>query len=103
MNAVPVSHGRNEALDRVPGPVAAPAEGLVAPPRTEHDAEGVPPRQHGPSAGGDQPALADPAGDERCDRERKRHRESDITQIEDRRMERHQDVVLEQRIRAGAA
>ena len=97
----PRQEGR--VLDRVPGPVAAPAEGLVAPPRTEHDAEGeVPPRQHGPPAGGDQPALTDPAGDERRDRERERHRESDITQIEDRRMERHQDVVLEQRIRAGA-
>ena len=90
-------------LDRVPRPVAAPAEHLVAPPRPEHDADGEEaPREQRPAAGLDEPPLADPAGDQRGDRERERHGEPDVAEVEHRRVERHQDVVLQQRVRARA-
>ena len=45
-------------LDRVPGPVAAPAEHLVGPPRAEHDADGQEaPGEQRPPPGLDEPAL----------------------------------------------
>ena len=95
---------RQEAgvLDRVPRPHAAPAEHLVAPPAAEQDAdrqEG--PREQRPAAGLHQPALADPAGDQGGDGERERHREPDVAEVEDRRVEQHEDVVLQQRVRTG--
>ncbi len=90
-------------LDRVPGPVPAPAQHLVAPPRTEHDAEGEEaPRRHGPPSGLEQPALADSTRDERRDREGERNGESDVPGVEHRRMERDEQVILEQRVRTGA-
>ena len=49
-----------------------------------------------------QPALADPAGDQRGDGEGERHGEADVAEVEHRRVEHHEDVVLQQRVRAGA-
>ena len=94
---------RQEAgvLHRVPRPHAAPAEHLVAPPAAEQDAdrqEG--PREQRPAAGLHQPALADAPGDQRGDGERERHREPDVAEVQDRRVEQHEDVVLQQRVGA---
>ncbi len=88
-------------LDRVPRPVPAPTQHLVAPPGAEDDAGGEEaPGEQRPATGLDQPALADPAGDQRGDGERERHREPDVAEVEHRRVERHQDVVLQQLVRA---
>ena len=43
-----------------------------------------------------------PAGDQRGDGERERHGEADVAEVEHRRVERHQQVVLQQRVGAGA-
>ena len=68
---------QRRVLDRVPAPVAAPAEHRVAPPRAEHDADGEEaPRDERRAAHVGQPALAEAAGDERGDRERERDREA---------------------------
>ena len=84
---------RQEAgvLDRVPRPVAAPAEHLVAPPGAEHDADGEEaPGEQRPAAGLQQPALADPPGHQRGDGEGERHGEADVAEVEHRRVERHE-------------
>ena len=47
-----------------------------------------------------QPPLADATRDQGRDRERERHREPDVAQVQDRWVEQHEDVVLEQRVRA---
>ena len=92
MYAVPVSHGRRRrVLDRVPRPHAAPAEHLVAPPAAEQDADREEaPREQRPAARLQQPALADATGDQRRDRERERHREPDVAEVQDRRVEQHE-------------
>ncbi len=95
---------RQEAgvLDRVPRPVAAPAEDLVAPPGAEHDADGEEaPSDQRPAAGGDEPALAQPAGGEGGDGEGERDGEPDVAEVQHRRVDRHQGVVLQQRVRTG--
>ena len=93
---------QRRVLDRVPRPVAAPAEHLVGPPGAEHDADGQEaPGEQGPAAGGEQPPLAHPAGDQRGDGEGERDGEADVAEVEHRRVERHQDVVLQQRVRSG--
>ena len=90
-------------LDRVPRPVAAPAEDLVAPPRAEdHPAGQERPGEEGPAPGLDQPPLTHPAGDEAGAGEGEGDGEADQTEVEQRRVERHQDVVLQQRVRTGA-
>ena len=89
-------------LDRVPRPVAAPAQDLVGPPGAEHDADGEEaPGEQRPAPGLDQPALAHPAGGQRGDGEGERHGEPDVAEVEHRRVERHEDVVLQQRVRPG--
>ena len=96
---------RQEAgvLDRVPRPHPAPAEHLVAPPPAEQDADRQErPREQRPAAGLHQPALADASGDEGGDGEGERHGEPDVAEVEDRRVEQHEHVVLQQRVRAGA-
>ena len=50
-----------------------------------------------------EPALADAAGDQRGDGERERHGEADEAEVQDRRVEQHEDVVLQQRVRPEAA
>ena len=85
-----MSHGQERGvLDRVPAPEAAPAEHLVGPPGPEHDPE----REEGQgeereAAGLDEPALPDPAGDERGDGEGERDREADEAEVEEDRVER---------------
>ena len=77
---------QRRVLDRVPRPVAAPPEHLVAPPRAEQDAdrEEAPRDERRPARIGE-PSLAEPPGDERGDREHERHREPDVAEIEHRR------------------
>ncbi len=90
-------------LHGVPRPEAAPPEDLVGPPRAEHDAHAEQPEGHErPAPHRQHPCLVDATGDERRDRERERHREADVPGVEDRRVERHERVVLQQRVRAGA-
>ena len=98
-----MSHGQEgRVLDRVPRPVAAPAEDLVAPPGAEDDADGEEaPGEQGPAPGLDQPALADPAGDEAAHGEGEGDGEADEAEVEQRRVEGHQDVVLQQRVGPG--
>ena len=70
---------QRRVLDRVPAPVAAPAEHLVAPPRAEDDADGEEaPRDERRAARVGEPALAEAAGD-RAPRSRTRTgREPDV-------------------------
>ena len=70
-------------LHRVPRPVAAPAEHLVAPPRPEDHADGQEaPGEEGPAPGLDEPALADPAGDKAGAGEGEGNGEADQPQVE---------------------
>ena len=90
---------QRRVLHRVPAPVPAPAEHLVAPPRAEHDPDREEaPRDERHPAGVGQPPLTEATGDERRDRERERHGEADVPEVEHRRVERHQRVVLQQRV-----
>ena len=104
MYAVPVSHGRKLAFSTgIPCPHPAPAEHLVAPPAAEQDADRQQrPGEQSPAAGLQQPTLADPPGDQGGDGEGERHREADVAEVEDRRVEQHQDVVLQQRVGTGS-
>ena len=93
---------QRRVLDGVPAPVPAPAEDLVAPPRAEDDADGEePPGDEGGASGVLEPALTEPAGDQCRHRERERNREPDVAEVEHRRVERHQRVVLQQWVRAA--
>ena len=77
-------------LDRVPAPVAAPAEDRVGPVRTKKDAAGQEhPGDHGPAAGDRDPLLAGVAHHQRPERKGERHRKSDVAEIEHRRMDDH--------------
>ena len=49
-----------------------------------------------------QPTLAESAGHQGSDRKGEGHREPDVPEIQNRWVEQHQDVVLQQRVRAGA-
>ena len=90
-------------LHRVPGPVAAPAQSLVAPPGPEHDAQRQEtPGHQGPAAGGGQPVLAQAAGGQGGDGEGEGHGEPHVAEVQHRRVEGHEDVVLEQGVGAGA-
>ncbi len=90
-------------LDRVPGPEAAPAQHLVAPPGAHGDADGeAAPGQQRPASGLDQPPLPQAAGDEGGDGKRERDGEPYVAQVQDRRVDQHQRVVLQQRVGTGA-
>ena len=90
-------------LDRVPGPIAAPAQHRVRPPRARDDAdaeqgpghEREAPRRH-------QPAIAALAEDERRDRVGERDREQDVPEIKEWRVQGHEGMVLQQRVGAVA-
>ena len=89
-------------LDRVPPPVAAPAELRVRPAGAEQDAD--PQEQPGDqreAAGGADPARVEPPGDQGADRERERDREEDVARVEHRRVDRHRRVA-EQRVEPDA-
>ena len=60
-----------------------------------------PERDEGPAPHGQHPGLVDAAGHKRRDRERERHGEADVAGVEDRRVKRHQRMVLQQRVGAG--
>ena len=60
-----------------------------------------PPRQERGPAGLDEPSLAEPAGGQRRDGEGERHREADVAQVEHRRVDGHEDVLLQERVGAG--
>ena len=89
-------------LDRIPSPVAAPAELRVRPAGAEQD----PDREEDPGDEREPPRRADPArveaaAGERPDRERERDRPEDVARVEHRRVDRHRRVA-EQRRQPGA-
>ncbi len=89
-------------LDRVPGPVAAPAEFAVGPAGSERQADGQEdPGDQGEAAGRADPAGVEAAGDQGADRECERDREEDVAGVERRRMHRHRRMA-EQRRQPGA-
>ena len=88
-------------LDRVPAPEAAPAEHLVGPPGAEHDADGEEGEGHQrPAPALDLPAVPHPARGQHADGEGEGHGEDDEADVEQRRVDGHQRVVLEERVRA---
>ena len=89
-------------LDRVPGPVAAPAQDLVRPTPAEQVAQRQKePRGQRPAARRADPLVAQLAGRQRRQGERERHAGADVAQIQRRRMDRH-PVVLQERVEVGA-
>ena len=91
---------QRDVLDRIPRPVAAPAEHAVGPERAEREPDRQErPRGERPPPRDPDPVVAHASGDQSRDRERERHGEPDEPQIEERRMRRHQRVVLQQRQR----
>ncbi len=89
-------------LDRVPGPVAAPAELHVGPPHAERDADGEEePGHEGPLADGVDPAAVEPAPKQRRDREGERDGDADVAEVEHRRVDDHAEV-LQLRVEAAA-
>ena len=89
-------------LDRIPGVVAAPADLDVGPVRSEQlaDAERRPGDQR-PAARRDDPALVGAAREQGAHRERERHRQADVAEVEERRVGHHVRV-LEARVEPGA-
>ena len=85
---------QRRVLDRVPRVVAAPADLLVRPVRAEQlaDAERRP-RDERPAPRRDEPALVGAAREQRADRERERHREADVAEVEQRRVREHVRVL----------
>ena len=88
-------------LDRIPEPPTAPAQFVIGPPTAEPDAKGQAcPRGQSPRPDPARPGGIDPAFDQRGDGERKCHRETDVPEVEHRRVEREAGV-LQQRIEAA--
>ena len=81
-------------LDRIPGVVAAPADLDVRPVGADQlpDAEERPGRQR-PAARRHDPPLVGAAGEERAHRERERHGEPDVAEVEQRRVGEHVRVL----------
>ncbi len=98
----PRKEGR--VLHRIPGPVSAPPEYLVGPPHSRDDRE----REKAPGGNGPAPRDPDPGGirqpsaQEGTDREGEGHGEAHESEVEQRGMDRHQDVILQQRVGARA-
>ena len=89
---------QGSVLDRVPAPVAAPAQHRVGPAPAEDDADGQEsPRDHAPAARDVDPVLAFAAGNQRGEGEGERHGETDEAQIEHGRVDDHSRV-LQQRV-----
>ena len=90
---------QRRVLHRVPAPEAAPAEHLVGPPGAEHDADGEEGERHQrPAPALDLPAVPHPARGQHADGEGEGHGEADESDVEERRVDRHQRVVLEERV-----
>ncbi len=91
---------QRRVLDRVPPPEAPPSEHLVGPPCAEHDADRQQrPGHEGPAPGLDLPAVPHPAGRQHADGEGEWHGEADEPEVEQRRVDGHERVVLEQGVR----
>ena len=85
MNAVAVSHGRRRRSRPDPSPVA-PAEDLVAPPRSGHNAGGEEdPRPERPAADDPQPRRVQAAGDERGHGQGERERKPGVAEVQEGR------------------
>ena len=85
-------------FDRVPAPVAAPAELHVGPAAAEQDAAAEEePRDERPAPGARDPGGVEPPGPQRRHAVRERDHEAHEAGVEDRRVDRH-DRVLEQRV-----
>ena len=79
----------------VPRPHPTPAQHLVTPPSTKDDADGEkPPGKQCPTAGCKQPTFADPACNQRSNRECEWNCHAYVSQIQQRRMEHHEQVIL---------
>ena len=90
----PGHEGRD--LDRVPAPVAAPAENVISPAAAEHQAEGQEqPGPQGPAAGEAYPAIVGAACDQRGDGESVRDNEGDKSKIQHRGMDDHARMAQE--------
>ena len=93
---------QRRVLDRVPGPVAAPAELGVGPAGAEQQAEAEEgPGDQGEAAGGADPGGVELAGDQGADGEGEGDREGDVPRVEHRRVDHHARV-LQQRVEADA-
>ncbi len=85
-----------DVLDRIPGPPAAPAELVVGPDRAHRDADGEEhPGEQRPGADPARPGGVDAALDEGGDGEGIGHREADVAEIEERRVEGEAGVLQE--------
>ncbi len=93
---------QRRVLDRIPRPIAAPAELAVGPAGAEREADGEEdPGDEREAAGRADPARVELPGDQGADRERERDREEDVARVEHRRVHRHRRVA-EQRRQPGA-
>ena len=89
-------------LDGIPRVVPAPSDLDVRPVAAEELADPERrPREERPAPRGDQPALVELPREQCADRERERHREPDVAEVEERRMGEHVRV-LEARRHPGA-
>ena len=89
-------------LDRIPRPVAAPAEHVIAPPAADQEPERQEiPGDDGPAPRDGDPLVADAARDERGDGEGEGHREAGEAEVE-RHGVRDHPRVLEQRVEPAA-
>ncbi len=85
-------------LDRIPGPVAAPAQFVIGPGAAQHDTDGQKAeRRQGPAAHHRQPVLGRPARQQRRQHQRERNRKAHVTHVEHRRVDGHARV-LQQRV-----
>ena len=89
-------------LHRIPHPVAAPAENVISPGGTQHDAGALEkPGDDGPAARGVNPAVAGRFRNQRRHGEGEGNREPHVAEIKHRRMNHHRPI-LQQRIQAHA-
>ena len=87
---------------RVPEPPASPAQFIIGPVGAHRDAERqAHPSEQGPGSHPTRPRRIDAALDQRCNGKRKGDGETDITQIEHRRMHRETEI-LQDRIEVAA-
>src|SRR2546426_874214 len=90
-------------LHRVPGPVPSPAEHLVGPPAAEHDRAGEEdPGCEQEVAQRPDEVVPQPADEERGAGEPERDRHAHVPRVEERGVDHHQIVVLQERVRSGA-
>ena len=92
---------QRRVLNRVPRPIAAPAEHGVGPVCAQQHADALKaPCDHGPAARDVNPFFAGITAEQRGHRKRKRDRESGVAEVQHRRMNHHLRI-LEEGIEAG--